>query len=133
MGGGLERMGIPLVLFGSLWGAVGVVLQAYKAINERRDEIFKLIETCGDCTERILTPDAIYWTNLLPLSTGLVLFLFIVSWLMLCIPKFAQTDDQQFVRQMRFLSRFVASLPIFALLGFIGGGIFDFYIIMIQH
>lgn len=133
MDGGLERMGIPLVLFGSLWGAVGVVLEAYQVINERRDEIFNLIETCGVCAERIMTPHIVYWTNLLPLSTGLVLFLLIVSWLMLCIPKFVQTDDQHFIRQMRFLSRFVASLPLFALIGFLGGGIFDFYVIFIQH
>ena len=127
MKGDLQTLGLPLVLLGSLWGAVGVVLNAFGVINERRDLMFKLLDECGSCEGRILGPVQIYVSNLLPLSTGLCLFLLIVSYVMLSIPRYMKIEDEQYARRMRFVSRLIASLPLFALCSFLIGGMFDVY------
>ena len=127
MKGDLQTLGLPLVLLGSLWGAVGVVLNAFGVINERRDLMFKLLDECGLCEGRTLGPVEIYLSNLLPLSTGLCLFLLIVSYVMLSIPRYMNIEDEQYARRMRFVSRFIASLPLFAFFAFLTGGAFDVY------
>lgn len=127
MKGDLQTLGLPLVLLGSLWGAVGVVLNAFGVINERRDLMFKLLDECGRCEGRTLGPVQIYMSNLLPLSSGLCLFLLIVTYVMLSIPRYMNIEDEQYARRMRFVSRFIASLPLFALFSFLIGGVFDVY------
>lgn len=127
MKGDLQSLGLPLILLGSLWGAVGVVLNAFGVINERRDLMFKLLDECGPCPDRTLGPVELYISNLLPLSAGLCLFLLIVSYVMLSIPRYMSIEDEQYARRMRFVSRLIASLPLYALCAFLIGGMFDVY------
>jgi hypothetical protein len=81
----LQKLSVPIVLLGSLWGAVGVVLDAFKVINERRDLAFKMVAECGKCADRGVTPFVIYWTNMVPLTVGLVIFLAVVMTIMIRI------------------------------------------------
>jgi hypothetical protein len=129
----LEKLGVPIVLMGSLWGAVGVVLDAFKVINERRDLAFKLVGECGKCADKVLTPQIVYLTNMVPLTTGLVLFLIVVTAVMIRIPHFAQLQDEVFHRRMVFTSRLLATPLVFTIIGFALGGAFDFYYLFVER
>lgn len=128
----LEKLSVPIVLMGSLWAAVGVVLEAFKVINERRDLAFKMVDECGKCLEKMLTPQIVYWTNMVPLTLGLVLFLIVVTALMIKIPRFVQLQDEAFERRMVIASRLFAAPLILTIVGFVLGGVFDFFYLFMQ-
>ena len=128
----LEKLSVPVVLMGSLWAAVGVVLDAFKVINERRDLILELITKCGKCADRALTPLVVYWTNLFPLTTGLVLFLVVVTTIMIKIPRFVQLQDEVFERRMIISSRLLSLPLIFTCAAYLLGGAFDIYYLFVQ-
>lgn len=123
----MKAIGMPMVLLATLWGAVNVVLNAFDIINERRDLVFELIDNCQRCPEQILGPLEIYWTNVLPLTSGLCLFLAIVTTVLFSLPNYVRVDDETYYRKVRFASRFIATLPLFALTAFVAGGLFDAY------
>ena len=125
----MPTLGAPLVLLATLWGAVGSVLSAFGVINDRRDRIFALIEECGRCEDKLLGPLEIYVTNLLPLSLGISLFLLIVAVIVVQIPSYMVCEDTVYLQRMRFAAWFIASLPLFCLLGFLAGALFDGWIV----
>lgn len=129
----LEKMTVPIVLMGSLWAAMGVVLEAFKVINERRDLAFKMAGECGKCAGKVLTPQIIYLTNMVPLTVGLVLFLIVVTILMIKIPRFAQLQDKGFEGRMALASRLLAVPLVFAIMGFVVGGAFDFWYLFLER
>jgi hypothetical protein len=146
----IPALGLPVVFLGALWGAVTIVLQAYKLINDKRDEILHLIECrrliaiqppahdeaikqclqCCDPSVRILGPIDLYLGNLLPLSGGICLFLAIVTYGVWRMPNYVSLDSPDMRRKVRLISCFTASLPAFALLGFAVGAGFDAYTIL---
>lgn len=127
---GTGTLGLPIVLLVSLWGAVNTTLKFFEIINEHSDMVFKLLEECMTCPKKILGPLEIYFTNVLPLSIGVCIFLALVSYVVISIPRYMNVEDKQDKHQMKFACNLIAILPLFALLGFVGGGIFDAIIIM---
>ena len=89
-----------------------------------------MIDRCGACTNENITlgPLELYFTNLLPLTIGLMIFLALIGYVVISIPDFMRLDDEEKVK-MRSVARMVASLPFFGFFGFLGGGVFDFLII----
>jgi hypothetical protein len=123
-------LGLPIVLLASLWGAINTTLKFFEIINERRDIVFKLIDKCVTCPKQTLGPLEIYLTNIVPLSIGVCIFLALVSYVVVSIPRYMNVEDKQHNHQMKFACNLITILPLFALLGFVGGGIFDAIIIM---
>ena len=125
----ISSLGLPLLLLSALWGAVNIVLTTYGVINTKRDQILGLIAECGKCSEKILGPEVIYWTNLLPLSVGLCLVLAIVTFAVVSVPTYLKVEDEAVARKIQNISWFTASLPIFAFFAFAGGAVFDAFTI----
>jgi hypothetical protein len=146
----IPTLGLPVVFLGALWGAVTIVLSAYKLINDKRDEILHMIECqrlisgkasahgdalarCLECCDpnlRILGPIDLYLANLLPLSLGVCLFLAIVTYGVWKMPSYVNLEDPATRRKVQRISHFTASLPAFALCGFGVGVVFDAYTIL---
>jgi hypothetical protein len=146
----IPTLGLPVVFLGALWGAVTIVLSAYKLINEKRDEILRMIECrrlidggshentealkqclqCCDPNVRILGPLDLYLGNLLPLSAGVCLFLAIVTYGVWKMPDYVNLEDPETRSKVRRISCFTASLPAFTLVGFGVGAAFDAYTIL---
>jgi hypothetical protein len=140
------KFGLPLFLLGTLWSAVSIVFAAYKLINDKRDEIIHILECqrliggktyaraellpkcleCCDPNVRILGPIDLYFSNLLPLSFGVCLFLVIITYSVWKMPSYMNLDDPE----TRFIILLIASLPAFALVGFGIGAVFDIYTIL---
>lgn len=132
MNSDLEKLGVPIVLIGALWSAMGVVLEAFKVINERRDLVLNLIGECGKCTLQSLKPLIIYWTNMFPLTIGLVIFLIIMTGVLIKIPTFITPADRQFAAKLTVMSYIIAIPMVFATVAFLIGGGFDFYFLVVQ-
>jgi hypothetical protein len=128
----MPTLGAPLVLLATLWGAVGSVLSAFTIINDRRDKIIGLIEECGKCEGKLLGPLELYVTNLLPLSLGICLFLLIVAVIVVQIPSYMVCEDTVYLKRMKFAAWFIASLPLFCLVGFLAGALFDGWMMITQ-
>lgn len=126
----MEALGRPLILLAALWGAVNTTLNFFEIINERRDLMFSLIDRCGACADAGITlgPIELYFTNLLPLTVGLMIFLGLIGYVVISIPEFMRLEDEEKIK-MRSVVRMVAALPFFGLFGFVCGGIFDLMII----
>lgn len=122
----MEALGRPLVLLAALWGAVNTTLSFFQIINARRDMIFELVDRCGNCADAGITlgPAELYFTNLLPLTLGLMIFLGLISYVVISIPDYMGLEEDEKIR-MRSVCKMVACLPFFGLLAFLGGGIFD--------
>jgi hypothetical protein len=61
---------------------------------------------------------------------GICLFLLIVAVIVVQIPSYMVCEDTVYLRRMKFAAWFIASLPLFCLLGFFGGAIFDGWTIL---
>ena len=118
-------LGLPIVLLVSLWGAVNTTLSLFRTLNERRDQVFDMIEECGKCPDKLLGPVEIYVTNMLPLSIGVCLFQSLICFVIISIPKYMNVEDDSDRHRMKLACYLIATLPGFSLLGFLGGGIFD--------
>lgn len=123
-------LGLPIVLLASLWGAVNTTLKFFEIINERRDMVFELIDKCRLCPDQTLGPLEIYFTNVMPLSIGTCIFLALVSYVVISIPGYMNIDKEQDIHRMSIACKLIATLPLFGLFGFIGGGIFDALLIL---
>ena len=132
MNNSLEKLSIPIILLGSVWAAVGIIFQAFVVINERRDKVFALLEECGNCADKALTPAFIYWTNLFPLSAGLVIFLIVVTLVMLRLPHFIGFDVPEFTRKLVWSSWVLSTPLIFTILGFFVGWTVDFFYLIVS-
>ena len=149
----VPTLGLPVVFLGALWGAVSIVLTAYKLINDKRDEIIHMLECqgliagkgqgseallgkcleCCDPSVRIFGPLELYFGNLLPLSLGVCLFLAIVTYGVWKMPSYVNLEDPETRRKVQRISSFTASLPAFALVGFALGTVFDAYTILYAY
>jgi hypothetical protein len=126
-------LGLPIVLLASLWGAVNTTLTFFKIINERRDQVFGLIDSCGNCPELTLGPLPIYFTNVVPLTLGVCLFLVLICYVITSIPRYMNVDDEDDIKRMMFACKAIASLPAFGLVAFILGGAFDAIMIYLTY
>jgi hypothetical protein len=111
---------------------VGVVLDAFKVINERRDLAFRMVADCGKCVDRGVTPFVIYWTNMVPLTVGLVIFLAVVTTIMIRIPHFVSLEDEAFTRRMVQIGKLISIPLVFTAIAFLLGGTFDFFYLVVQ-
>jgi len=123
--GDINKLGLPIVLLAALWGAVSTTLNFFEIINARRDLIFKLIDSCGYCTEQTLGPIEIYFTNLLPLTIGNAIFLSLICYVILSIPRHMKIEDNVEAERLKTACVTIAILPAFGMLAFVVGGIFD--------
>jgi hypothetical protein len=123
--GDINKLGLPIVLLAALWGAVSTTLNFFEIINARRDLIFKLIDSCGYCTEQTLGPIEIYFTNLLPLTIGNAIFLSLICYVILSIPRHMKIEDNVEAERLKTACVTIAILPAFGMLAFVAGGIFD--------
>lgn len=121
----INKLGLPIVLLAALWGAVSTTLSFFEIINARRDLIFKLIDSCGYCTEQTLGPIEIYFTNLLPLTIGNAIFLSLICYVILSIPRHMKIEDNVEAERLKTACVTIAILPAFGMLAFVVGGIFD--------
>ncbi len=121
----MDKLGLPIVLLAALWGAVNTTLSFFQTINARRDMMFDLIDKCGYCPEQTLGPIEIYFTNLLPLSLGNIIFLTLISYVILSIPRHMKIDDDAEAKRLKTACAAIAVLPIFGALAFVVGGVFD--------
>ena len=115
----------PLILLASLWGAVSITLSFFETINSRRDRMFELIDKCGQCIEQTLGPIEIYFTNLLPLTIGLIIFLGLIVNVVFSIPRYMKIENETEAKRMKRACMAITILPAFGLLAFAAGGIFD--------
>jgi hypothetical protein len=123
--GDINKLGLPIVLLAALWGAVNTTLEFFKTINERRDMMFELIDRCGYCSKQTLGPIEIYFTNLLPLTIGNIIFLSLICYVILSIPYHMRIEDSTEAKRLRTACIVIGMLPAFGALAFIIGGIFD--------
>ena len=121
----INKLGLPIVLMAALWGAVSTTLNFFEIINSRRDMIFKLIDSCGYCTEQTLGPIEIYFTNLLPLTIGNIIFLALICYFIFSIPRHMKVEDHVEAEHLKAACMIIAILPAFGVLAFLAGGIFD--------
>ncbi len=126
----MDRLGLPIVLLAALWGAVNTTLSFFQTINARRDLIFDLIDECGYCAEKTLGPIEIYFTNLLPLTIGNIIFLGLISYVILSIPRHMKIENTAEAEHLKIACRVIAVLPIFGAISFAAGGIFDMVILI---
>ncbi len=126
----MDRLGLPIVLLAALWGAVNTTLSFFQTINARRDLIFELIDECGYCAEKTLGPIEIYFTNLLPLTIGNIIFLVLISYVILSIPRHMKIENTAEAEHLKIACRVIAVLPIFGAISFAAGGIFDLVILI---
>lgn len=115
----------PLILLASLWGAVTITLKFFEIINSRRDMMFELIDKCGSCPEQTLGPIEIYFTNLMPLTIGLIIFLGLIVYVVLSIPRYMQMENETEAKRTKRACMAISLLPVFGLLAFVAGGMFD--------
>ena len=90
----IGTLGLPIVLLGSLWGAVNTTLKFYEVINERRDQVYKLIDKCGVCPDITLGPMQIYFTNMMLLTIAACLFLVLICYVTTSIPKYMDIENE---------------------------------------
>lgn len=121
----VNKLGLPIVLLAALWGAVNTTLSFFEIINTRRDMMFELVDSCGYCIEKTLGPVEIYFTNLLPLTIGNIIFLGLIWHVILSIPHHMKITDDTEAKRLQAACKTIALLPAFGMLGFVGGGIFD--------
>lgn len=121
----VNKLGLPIVLLAALWGAVNTTLSFFEIINARRDMMFELVDSCGYCIEKTLGPVEIYFTNLLPLTIGNIIFLGLICHVILSIPRHMKIADDVEAKRLQVACKAIALLPAFGVLGFVGGGIFD--------
>lgn len=121
----MDKLGLPIVLLAALWGAVNTTLSFFQIINARRDMMFKLIDKCGYCPEQSLGPVEIYLTNLLPLTVGNIIFLYLISYVILSIPRHMKIENDEEAKRLKIACNYIAVLPIFGALAFCGGAVFD--------
>lgn len=126
----MDKLGLPIVLLAALWGAVNTTLSFFQTINARRDMIFSLIDECGYCAEKTLGPLEIYFTNLLPLTIGNIIFLGLISYVILSIPRHMKIEDSAEAEHLKTACRVIAVLPIFGAISFAAGGIFDMVVLV---
>lgn len=129
-GAKMDRLGLPIVLLAALWGAVNTTLSFFQTINARRDLIFELIDECGYCAGKTLGPIEIYLTNLLPLTIGNIIFLSLISYVILSIPRHMRIENKEEAEHLRIACRIIAILPIFGAISFAAGGLFDMVMLM---
>lgn len=103
----LERLSFPVVVFGSTYGAIQVVLEALKMMNEARDRVL-----CGKESHRML----VLWHDWFLLWIGVCLFLLVFSYVAWQLPR--STDDDQIRRSCER----VAWFPTIAFACFVVGG-----------
>jgi hypothetical protein len=127
---GLGHLGLPIVLLASLWGAVNTTLKIFEIVNERRDMVFELIDKCGYCPAITLGPLEIYFTNVVPISIGACIFLFLISYVVVSIPKYMTVEEAEYKERMKKSCYMIAALPLFALIAFVCGGVFDVVMII---
>ncbi|NBQ68157.1 MAG: hypothetical protein EBU46_04700 [Nitrosomonadaceae bacterium] len=127
----MDKLGLPIVLLAALWGAVNTTLSFFQFINARRDMMFELIDKCGYCPEQTLGPVEIYLTNLLPLTIGNIIFLYLISYVILSIPRHMKIENEDEAKRLKTACNYIAVLPIFGALSFCGGAIFD--LVMLIH
>ena len=120
-----NKLGLPIVLLAALWGAVSTTLSFFEIINARRDIMFELIDKCGYCSEQTLGPLEIYFTNLLPLTIGNIIFLSLIFYVILSIPRHMKIEDNTEAKHLKSACMVIAMLPAFGVLAFVAGGIFD--------
>ncbi len=123
--GDINKLGFPIVLLAALWGAVSTTLNFFEIINARRDMMFELVDKCGYCTEKTLGPIEIYFTNLLPLTIGNTIFLSLIFYVILSIPRHMRIEDDMEAKRLKAACMAIALLPAFGALAFVAGGIFD--------
>ncbi|TXI29610.1 MAG: hypothetical protein E6Q60_03870 [Nitrosomonas oligotropha] len=121
----MDKLGLPIVLLAALWGAVNTTLSFFQMINARRDMMFELIDKCGYCPEQTLGPVEIYLTNLLPLTLGNIIFLYLISYVILSIPRHMKIENDEEARRLKVACNIISVLPIFGALSFCGGAVFD--------
>lgn len=121
----INKLGLPIVLLAALWGAVSTTLSFFEIINARRDIMFELIDKCGYCSEQTLGPLEIYFTNLLPLTIGNTIFLGLIFYVILSIPRHMKIEDNTEAKHLKSACMVIAMLPAFGVLAFVAGGIFD--------
>lgn len=121
----MDKLGLPIVLLAALWGAVNTTLSFFQTINARRDMMFDLVDKCGYCPGQTLGPIEIYLTNLLPLSLGNIIFLTLISYVILSIPRHMKIEDIAEAKRLKTACVVIAVLPIFGAISFAVGGIFD--------
>ena len=121
----INKLGLPIVLLAALWGAVSTTLSFFEIINARRDIMFELVDRCGYCTEQTLGPLEIYFTNLLPLTIGNTIYLGLIFYVILSIPRHMKIEDNVEAERLKTACVTIAILPAFGVLAFLAGGIFD--------
>ncbi len=121
----MDRLGLPIVLLAALWGAVNTTLSFFQIINARRDIMFEMIDKCGYCAEQTLGPIEIYLTNLLPLTIGNIIFLSLISYVIVSIPRHMKIEDVVEAKRLKSACKAIAILPTFGAIAFAAGGIFD--------
>lgn len=121
----MDKLGLPIVLLAALWGAVNTTLSFFQIINARRDMMFELIDKCGRCPEQTLGPVEIYLTNLLPLTVGNIIFLCLISYVIVSIPRHMKIENDDEANRLKKACNIIAVLPIFGAVAFFGGAIFD--------
>lgn len=121
----MDKLGLPIVLLAALWGAVNTTLSFFQIINARRDTMFELIDKCGRCPEQTLGPVEIYLTNLLPLTAGNIIFLSLISYVILSIPRHMKIENDEEAKRLKTACNIIAILPIFGVFAFFAGAVFD--------
>ncbi|QSA97603.1 hypothetical protein [Methylococcus sp. EFPC2] len=124
IGQDLTGTGAPFLLLGLLWSAVSIALTAFGLVNGKRDEIVALIEKCGRCPDKIIGPESLYFSNLLPLSFGVCLIYGILSYAMWSIRSSSKVRTR-----VKRTTAVIVMLPLYCCLAFAFGAVFDAIII----
>jgi len=128
-----SSLGLPMMLLVALWGAVNTTLKFFEIINKRRDQVFEMLDRCGANCPEILGPIEIYITNCLMMTIGVCIFLAIIVYFVLTVPRYLEITEESEIKRIQFACRSIAFLPAFALIGFLMGGVFDVTMLLLHY
>lgn len=116
----ISGAGAPFLLMGLLWNAVSIAITAFDTINRKRDEIVALINKCGKCQDMIIGPEALYFSNLLPISFGICLIYGVLSYAVLSVGY-----SPNVTIRVKKASRIIFILPFYSCIAYTAGLVFD--------
>lgn len=124
----VERIGIPVILLGATYGIFGTVLDAWEKLNARRDSVIAPPIPVNDGFRLI-----VFWSDWLPMTVGLCIFLFSFTVITFMVPEFAAFSDKRLAKNTRISCWLVAGLTGFGFLAFSVLAFYDGYKILNHH
>lgn len=122
----LSKLGLPVVLLGAIWGAFGVVMQAYNLIDNRRDIAFSIKIAHQASPMEIANAYHVFWFDWFPMWIGTLWFCLLFTVVIAMIPKFL-IADKPVGKDIKLICWLSATLPGIGVIAILYCGLADIY------